>query len=1154
MNSTLLLAGLVLLGLCVVGVVLLLRRRDEARRRAAAANADPDIIDAQTQVRDGTTIAEVTAPAAARPWYAPARGRPMLVAGLVLGALLLLTVITGLVFGRGTPDRFVVLVAPFADGADGLAGRNVASDLAELLARESRGAIQASVATTAPATPQEALELTTGAGADLLIWGEVQPGAMLDSASLSPRLIYTPAGPYGPNGWDGYLGRFAMPRSYALAREPINGQAVLAPLILALYDYANGAPDAAHERLGQLLENYPALAPPLPRALRGNVLWARGFYGDAAQEYRLALAAPADEQALLANNLGAILLDANDPAALAAFQEAVRLLDGRDLGELRYNLAGLALREGRNADAIADLEQARNLVTPTAPMLLDLVRAYRESGQLDQATATLAQAAERARIDIDATAAAYRTMTSQRYEAALGEQRVLLELAAALGARGELLWELEVTEPLAANLLNDLRRRLDVAADLSEVQVANWRQRAATDGATQVGGGAVATGQAERAELGTDRQRFFQAVVETELSRLQRGRPRSAWGALFGGRSADSQIEALETLQRRYPENPQIANALGRGRRLLGDQDGADAAFDAAVRLAPQAPEGYFGRGAVARARGDLARAVELYRVALERNSRFFPAHYELAAIAEELGDYAAAVRERRVLNQLRPGVASAVALGQSLRLSGPDGFGEAEQVLIPLSGSNASAAIELARLYNDAGRPEAAVSAYQDAMRIDEGSATAAFELGETLVAREQFEEAERALSRAVRLDPENVDARLALADLYRGPLGDRQRAAAEYRQALASGVDNLADLEKIGDAALEAGDVRQAIDAFNRAVELEPNNPLFHLKLGRAYFAADRPGPAAEQANSALALSGDLGQQAEIQSLLGDVARQRGDTPGATAAYSQALQLNPNLLAAQLGLGLVAVGQGNWGVATGYFRTAVGLPGGESDATSQFWYAEALLRQGDLPGATAAYNRAIALRNDFPAAYLGLAQVRYAQGGPNAASEALAIVDTAIDQKADFAEALLFQGKLLQELGRTNEAEAAYNASIRWNNQLPEAAFRRGMIELQSSRYDDAARDLRRALQLQPNFPEAAYWLGRSYYAEGRLEPALQAFQQAVSLNGNYIDAVFYVGLVSEDLGRTVEAISAYQTVIAIDPNGELAGRARTQIDRLS
>lgn len=1163
MNIPLLVAALVALAVCLVGVVFLFRRSKQAAPPGDAAPAAPvstgtTEINPQTGEPDERVTVEAPPPEPVSGWRERLAATPpwrlAVTAGVALLAVLLLGLLAGqLAGGRG--DNYVVLVAPFADGADGQAGRNVADELAREIETLSRNAVDARVAPGQPASPEEALAMAAEAGADALIWGEVEPGAILDSPSLSPRLIYTPTGPYGPNAWDGYLGRFAMPRSYALAREPVNGKAVVAPFVVALADYAHGAPDAAFERFGRLLEDYPSLNEALPRALRGNILWARTFYADAAAEYRRALAVPADEQALLANNLGAILLDANDPAALAAFQEAVRLLDGRDLGELRVNLATLALREGRAADAVVALEQARNLMPASTPMLLDLARAYRDTGRLADAATTLRAATEQARVDIANVPARYTPMTSQRYDANIDEQQALLDLAAQVGARGDLLWELEVAPVPPVNVLSDLRRRLDIAADTSDTRVAGWRKLATADSAARRGGGLVATGQAERAELSADRQRFYQAVVETELAVAQGGRSRSTLGALFTGTGqSNSRFTLLETLQGRYPENAQLANALGRARRLAGELDVAETEFDSAVRLAPQAPEGYFGKGTVARARGDIGQAAELYNLALQRNSAFFPSHYELAVMAEEAGDYAAAVAQRRAIYELRRSDASAIALAHDLRLSGPAGLAEAEQVLLPLSTTNADAAVELGRVYNEAGRPEAAIAIYQEALRLNPRSATAAFELGETHFAREEFQQAEQYLNQAVRSDPNNVDARLALADLYQGPLNDRARAEREYRQALTIGVNDAAALLKIGDAAFETGNYAQAIDAYDDAVAREPNNALFHYKLGRAYFAARRLEAAAEQQNLVLSLTGDPGLRADALAVLGDVARLSGDMPGATSNYTQALQLNPNLIAAQLGLGLVAVGQGNWGVATGYFQTAATMSGGADDALAQFWLGEALLRQQSYAAATAAYQRAIELQASFPEAYLGLAQVQHAQGGPNAAQTALETVGVAVNQKQNYAEALLFQGKLLQELGRTNLAEVAYSAAIRADANIAESYYRRGYLAVQAARFDAAIRDFRRATQLQPNFPEAFFWLGRSLYAQGRNPQALEAFQQAVALNGNYIDALFYVGLVSEDLGRTVDAISAYQTVIAIDPNGELAGRARAQLDRLS
>lgn len=1162
MNLLLLLLALAALAICVVGVVVLVRRYFatlEEHRREAAERAAADgttIIDAETRELNGATVAAVSH----GPWYRRAAERVGWGGGLLAALVVLLGLVGLLIFNSlnvRAPERYVVLVAPFDDGGDGQTGRNVAASLAREL-EALGGEISVAVVGRRPADPSDALALASAEGGDLLIWGSVESGAMLDSPSLSPSLIYIPSGRYAPNSWDGYLGRFAMPRSYTLAREPINGRAVLVPLVSALYNYANGAPDTAFEILGQLLEDYPSLNAPLPRALRGNVLWARTFYSEAAAEYRLALAEPSDERALLANNLGAILLDAGDPAALAAFEDAVALLEGRDLGELRFNLATLALREDRPLDAVIELEQARNLMPPNTPLFLALATAYREAGRLDDAAAALTAAGREAQATIQSTAPLYRPMLSQRFDAAQREEQALLDLARQIGAQGELLWELEIAPPQTVNSMADLRRRLDAAADRSDSEVAAWRRRATSDSAVNYRGGLVATGQAERAEANADRQRFAQAVVETELARVQRARPPSLFDALFGqgGRTA-GHIATLEELQRRYPNNPRIVSALGRAHRINHELDRADQIYDQLINMAPQMPEGYFGKGAVAHERGDRQRAIELFNQALERNGAFFPARYELAAIAEEQGDWPAAILQRRAIYEQRPSDANAVALAQALRLSGSTGYVEAEQVLLPLSATSISAAIELARLYNDAGHPDAAIGAYLDALRLDPDSSAAAFELGETYEAQGNHAEAARYYREAVRADPDNVEARLALADLYQGPLEQPELAEREYSAALSQGVDDPEALAKIGAAAMASGNYSQAVSAYGKAARIEQDNALFHHRLGQAYFAAGRLQQAAEEENLVLQLTAGLATpealefRAEAFVTLGDVARLSGDLPGAIANYDQALQLNPNLIAAQIGQGLVAVGQGNWGVASGYFQTAANMPGGANDPMAQFWLGEALLRQENYASATEAYTRALELRPNFPEAYLGLAQVQYARSGPH---EALATIDKALEQKPEYAEALLFQGKLLQELGDRDRALAAYNASIRINPRIAESFYRRGMVLLQIGEYGNATRDFRQATSLQPNFPEAFYWLGRSYYAEGRLEPALEAFQQAVALNGNYLEAIFYVGLASEDLGRTAEAVSAYQTVIAIDASSEFAERARASIARLS
>ncbi len=1158
--NLLLLAAILVLGLCVAGLLVLAYRWHASVRKHRRAAEDTTVVDLEKREENGATIAALPEPEGRHGWREWLAGQPPWRWGVVA----LLTLVVGvalylLLSPLFVPPaaRFIVAVAPFDDGGDGQTGRNVAATLVREIEQISQGAITTRLVERRPATAQEALELATALDADILIWGQVEPGAILDSPSLQPRLIYQPTGPYAPNGWDGYLGRFAMPRSYTLARAPINGRATLAPLILALHAYARGEADRAFTALGRLLEDYPELRAPLPRALRGNVLWARRAYTAAAEEYRLALSEPADEQALLANNLGAVLLDGGDPAALSAFAEAVRLLQGLDLGELRVNLALQALRENRPGDARIELEQARNLLPAHAPLLLTLATAYRENGQLDEAAAAL-EAARRARDpDSQIVAPVYRPMYRQRVEAALSEENALLDLARRMDAQGQLLWELEVSPAVPFADLADARAGLGQAADGSAREVTQWRQRAIADGARSGEAGFVGSGQAERARLNADRQRFYQAVVEMEQTRT-RPRARSGLGALFAAATPrPPHLVALEALQQRRPGDPRISAAIGRAHRLLGNLDAAEQAYAQTLQLAPQAPEGYFGQGAVARARGDLPRAIERYTLALERNNAFFPARVELAAIAEAQGDLQGAVAQRRVLLDQRPSPQSAVDLARTLRQMGPDFYPEAEDILTRYSRSSAVAAVELGQLYEAAGRPDAARDAYTDALNLDPRSAPALLALGKLAVTENDYQTAERLFRQAVRADEGNVAARLALAELYYGPLNDPRRAVQEYRRALDHGIDDAEKLVAIGDAAMTQEQYDLALEAYAGAVALRPGEAAYQHRLSRASFAARQLPRAADAANAVLALTPDPGDpaqallRAEALVTLGDVQRLSGDFEASVSSYTQALQVNPTLISAQLGLGLIAVGHGNWGVATSYFQTAANFPGGQDDPLAQFWLAEGLLRQGNYAGAAAAYQRALELQPVFPEAYLGLAQLQRARGDIGVALEA---VQRALEQRADYAEALLFQGKLYQELGQTAEARAAYDASIRANDRIPETFYRRAMLFMQAGREDRAIRDLQRAIRLQENFPEAHYWLGRAHYAQGRLEPALNSFRRAFELNVNYVDAVFFIGLVSEDLGRTADAISAYQTVISIDPNSYFASKARDQISRLT
>ncbi len=101
-----------------------------------------------------------------------------------------------------------------------------------------------------------------------------------------------------------------------------------------------------------------------------------------------------------------------------------------------------------------------------------------------------------------------------------------------------------------------------------------------------------------------------------------------------------------------------VATHVNRGilqlRRNMVDLAIAD--FDRAIAADPDQPEAYLNKGAAMIRRQDAASAVQLFTVALERNtSRPAVAHYGRAVANEQLGNLSAAYRDFRRASEMAP-------------------------------------------------------------------------------------------------------------------------------------------------------------------------------------------------------------------------------------------------------------------------------------------------------------------------------------------------------------------------------------------------------------------------------------------------------------------------------------------------------------------
>ncbi len=1077
-----------------------------------------------------------------------------------LGSLLLATVVlVPRILSRPPEGVLHVVVASFND-ADGRTGEQVADELFMVLQRNSEPRIQVERVAVRPADAQSALQEAQRLEADLLIWGQVSPGAMLNSPTMLPQLIYTPTGWHMPNLWFNYQGRFVMPRNFVLSNQPINGQAVLPRILTALADYHLGNPDLAAEQLGALLAEYP-LNPALPRALRGNVFWARGMFDAAQAEYGQALAQPVAEPAALNNNLAAIQLDAGNPAYRDSLNTAIDLLGGRDLGALRYNLGLAELREGRLAAAAVEFEQARNLLPANAAILLTITDIYRDLGYLDAAEDSLAAAETRLPLDLANVPAEHRELLRLRLLAGLTEQRGLLQMAQQFDARGPLHWELEVASPQPAPDLDAARDTLRDAAGISNALINEWLQFANASGAVVPESEPIAVRQVQLAREMHNYHQYSYALVLIEQARATLGQPpgviEGIIGALFGnGTPMNEAVRVLnDEILQEDPDNAPAMIALGRTMRLQDLLADANAQYDEIIALVPTWPDGFFGKADLARRNNDPAMARNFLEQAIARNETYFPAYIVMAEIAEQQNDWPAVIASRRRLAGLLPNPANTIELARALHRGGESA--EAETLLRSLAEQGAAPAyLELARIYSDTGRSDMAFAAFADALERDPASVEAAFELGLSLAAAGRYAEAEPRLAQALRNDPENDRIRLAYADVLQQQ-GQTAEANEQYRQLAGSSTLGVDELIAVGDSLAANGDAAAAADAYQQALERSPEHIKALQRVAQARFAENNLQGAAEAARQVVTIGSTMsGEEPRILrasaiALQGDIARRNGDPEQARTLYNQALGVDPVQTEARLGLGMLAVDAGNWTMALAEFERAAAYPSGVFNPLVHFWVAEARLRLGNYSGAVAAYSRALELDPAFADAHFGLAQTFYAQGLPDAALER---VERALDIRPDYAEALLFKGERLQELGDTDGALAAYNASIEANNEIAQTFFRRGLIFMQRDEHDQAVSDLERAVDLQSNFPEAQYWLGRAYLAQESNERALAALQRAVALQqGNYPEARYYQGLAEESLGRIDAAVASYWAVVQNDPGGNWGDRAQVELERL-
>lgn len=203
-----------------------------------------------------------------------------------------------------------------------------------------------------------------------------------------------------------------------------------------------------------------------------------------------------------------------------------------------------------------------------------------------------------------------------------------------------------------------------------------------------------------------------------------------------------------------------------------------------------------------------------------------------------------------------------------------------------------------------------------------------------------------------------EAVEVALRLARLYPDDpeiLYHTGRLFSDYAYRLTMHLADVAPTsvwthQAAGEANESMGNYDDALEEYRKVLDLSPDRPGIHYRLGRVYLARARP-PLAEanaEANAAREFEEELRidpTNANAAYELGELQRKAGDLDGARQRFAQAVEHYPDFEQGQVGLGRVLVAQGHPELALPHLEKATRLDPEDDVAFFHLWQAHRAL-----------------------------------------------------------------------------------------------------------------------------------------------------------------------------------------------------------------
>jgi protein O-GlcNAc transferase len=325
----------------------------------------------------------------------------------------------------------------------------------------------------------------------------------------------------------------------------------------------------------------------------------------------------------------------------------------------------------------------------------------------------------------------------------------------------------------------------------------------------------------------------------------------------------------------------------------------------------------------------------------------------------------------------------------------------------------------------------------------------------------------------------------------------GDFNQAEKNYREILNVAPMNADALHLLGVLFNQKREYTAAIDLISRAIQIIPNQPIFHSNLGNAF-------------------------------------RDSGFFKKAIGCYQRALQIKPDLVEAYINMGVAYHQLADHDGAASAFHKAIALK--PDSAEAYYNLANTFKEKRLFDQAISCYRRVVALNPRFGEAYYNLAKSLEQQ---SCIDEAIACLMQCLRINPQWAEAHNNLGNLFSRKGLPDQALSYYQKAVELKPELHVAHNNSGNALKEQGRFTEAIACYQKALRFRPNFAEAYQNMGVTFTEQDRLAEAIGCFQKAIELRPDFAEAHNFLGLCFEKQGKASEAIACFEKAVQIKPN---------------